>query len=600
MSAEVLRLRVPAAEAGLPPRLAPATGGAARAEPREPAPRGGDGGLRGAGARRAARPARARRRRARERAEQAALSSHVPRRGPPGRRLRRAAAARAPRSRELRSARALAGVLALEAAPSLAASRCASPPRLSPRAAPRARASLDSPPFGGPHGRRAGSRPDRRRAAHRAAGRRPASGRSRSTAPRIPSRCSRPWRAPPAEDAGLGAAASRTPSTRIGLVDSLGWYPTNGPRLLAERLGAQPRRELVTGVGGETPLVLVNHVARAIARGEIDVALLGGTHVIRTPAHARGRRACTSTSPSAARARRPPSPRASRAIRRARSATASCSLRRSTRSSRTRCARGAGWISRSTGGAWAALMEPFTRVAAANPHAWFPVARSADELAKPSAENRMIAFPYPKYLNAVIETDQAAALLLCSASAARRLGVAGGAHGPLVGRRPGRRGSLVRHRAAGLRGVPGAAPRGAARRSPRRGVALGDVGLLDLYSCFPVAVEMACEELGLAEDDPRGLSVTGGLPYAGRARQRLLPPRPRGDGGAAARARRRGPRDGERLVPHQALGDCVVAARPRDGRASGSRAAGGRAGRRRRPWPSPRRRRARHRSRPTP
>jgi acetyl-CoA C-acetyltransferase len=39
--------------------------------------------------------------------------------------------------------------------------------------------------------------------------------------------------------------------------------------------------------------------------------------------------------------------------------------------------------------------------------------------------------------------------------------------------------------------------------------------MLDFYSCFPVAVEMACEMLGLEEDDPRGLTVTGGLPYAG-------------------------------------------------------------------------------------
>ena len=37
----------------------------------------------------------------------------------------------------------------------------------------------------------------------------------------------------------------------------------------------------------------------------------------------------------------------------------------------------------------------------------------------------------------------------------------------------------------------------------------------DLYSCFPSAVEVACEEFGLAEDDPRGLTVTGGLPYFG-------------------------------------------------------------------------------------
>ncbi len=43
----------------------------------------------------------------------------------------------------------------------------------------------------------------------------------------------------------------------------------------------------------------------------------------------------------------------------------------------------------------------------------------------------------------------------------------------------------------------------------------GDLDFIDLYSCFPSAVELACQELDIAEDDPRGLTVTGGLPYFG-------------------------------------------------------------------------------------
>jgi acetyl-CoA C-acetyltransferase len=38
---------------------------------------------------------------------------------------------------------------------------------------------------------------------------------------------------------------------------------------------------------------------------------------------------------------------------------------------------------------------------------------------------------------------------------------------------------------------------------------------LDLYSCFPSAVQIACDEMGIPLDDPRGLTVTGGLPYFG-------------------------------------------------------------------------------------
>jgi acetyl-CoA C-acetyltransferase len=41
------------------------------------------------------------------------------------------------------------------------------------------------------------------------------------------------------------------------------------------------------------------------------------------------------------------------------------------------------------------------------------------------------------------------------------------------------------------------------------------IARFDLYSCFPAAVEMACDVLGLDPFDPRGLTMTGGLPYAG-------------------------------------------------------------------------------------
>jgi acetyl-CoA C-acetyltransferase len=44
---------------------------------------------------------------------------------------------------------------------------------------------------------------------------------------------------------------------------------------------------------------------------------------------------------------------------------------------------------------------------------------------------------------------------------------------------------------------------------------IADMAFVDLYSCFPSAVQIGCAELGIAEDDPRGLTVTGGLPYFG-------------------------------------------------------------------------------------
>ena len=45
---------------------------------------------------------------------------------------------------------------------------------------------------------------------------------------------------------------------------------------------------------------------------------------------------------------------------------------------------------------------------------------------------------------------------------------------------------------------------------------IDDIAHLDLYSCFPSAVQIAARELGLAIDEPgRALTVTGGLTFAG-------------------------------------------------------------------------------------
>jgi acetyl-CoA C-acetyltransferase len=47
------------------------------------------------------------------------------------------------------------------------------------------------------------------------------------------------------------------------------------------------------------------------------------------------------------------------------------------------------------------------------------------------------------------------------------------------------------------------------------GTSLDQIGAFDIYSCFPSAVQIACQEMGIPTDDPRGLTVTGGLPYFG-------------------------------------------------------------------------------------
>ena len=49
------------------------------------------------------------------------------------------------------------------------------------------------------------------------------------------------------------------------------------------------------------------------------------------------------------------------------------------------------------------------------------------------------------------------------------------------------------------------------------GITAGDLATIDLYSCFPAPVFNLCDGLGIATDDPRGLTLTGGLPFFGGA-----------------------------------------------------------------------------------
>jgi acetyl-CoA C-acetyltransferase len=166
------------------------------------------------------------------------------------------------------------------------------------------------------------------------------------------------------------------------------------------------------------------------------------------------------------------------------------------------------------------LFAPFTEVAAGNPFAWFPEARTAEAIATPTPDNRIVAEPYTKRMTAFLGSDQGAALILCSLAEAVRAGVADRA----VFVWAGAEATDVRFPAS--RPDPGRSPAiaaagnalfDAASRAAGGGTAVGvdDIGLLDIYSCFPSAVELATDALGIAPGDRRRLTATGGLPYFG-------------------------------------------------------------------------------------
>lgn len=162
-----------------------------------------------------------------------------------------------------------------------------------------------------------------------------------------------------------------------------------------------------------------------------------------------------------------------------------------------------------------ALFSRFSEVAARHPQAWYPVARSAEEIATATPQNRYVGWPYTKYMNAMNQINQSATLLLASIEYARELGVPEEKWVYLHGCADA---SELWHMLDRENYFSSVAIRTMGREAfAMAGLTMDDVDFIDLYSCFPSAVQIARDELGIAKDDPRPLTITGGLPFHGGA-----------------------------------------------------------------------------------
>ena len=153
----------------------------------------------------------------------------------------------------------------------------------------------------------------------------------------------------------------------------------------------------------------------------------------------------------------------------------------------------------------------FSDVAATNPNAWIREAKSAEEIRTISNVNRPVSFPYPKLMNSNNGVDQAAALILVSEEKAKALGIAREKWiYPWAGTDAqdhyyfSHRDNF--HSSPAIRFAGG-------KCLELSGMSADDIDLVDVYSCFPSAVQIACQELGI--DTNRQLTVTGGLTFAG-------------------------------------------------------------------------------------
>ena len=310
-----------------------------------------------------------------------------------------------------------------------------------------------------------------------------------------------------AEDAGAPGILAAADAVRV----TRGMWPYENPgKAVAEAVGCPQAQTGVSMWGGDAVQLMLTESALDIQSGALQIVVLVGAECGRTQAKARragidlqwraapgspdrtfGEELKMRTRAEAVRGVSQPIqmyPIFENAIRHARGETLDGHIRRVSE-----------------------LWAGFSRVAAGNPHAWIREPATAEEIRTPSDFNRPVSFPYPKLMNSNSNVDQAAALILCSTAVARRLGipedkwvypwVATAAHDTYA---VSNRDNL--HSSPGIRIAGGLALELA-------GIDVKDIAHVDLYSCFPSAVQVAAAELGVGEERP--LTVTGGLTFGG-------------------------------------------------------------------------------------
>ena len=166
------------------------------------------------------------------------------------------------------------------------------------------------------------------------------------------------------------------------------------------------------------------------------------------------------------------------------------------------------------------LFSRFSVVAASQPqHSWYPTEKTKEFLMTPSKDNRIIGYPYRKWLCARDEIDMSSCAILMSWAEAERRGISEDKLVFIHGSGDGfdANSLALRHHLHKSDSMQ------VAYNEAFRSAGLGDVpdqskiAVFDFYSCFPIAVEQACKCVGLHpnKDDVSRMTATGGLPYHG-------------------------------------------------------------------------------------
>ncbi|MEO8163628.1 MAG: hypothetical protein ABI590_07585, partial [Ilumatobacteraceae bacterium] len=293
---------------------------------------------------------------------------------------------------------------------------------------------------------------------------------------------------------------------------SLSTKHKNPARGVADLLGLSPGRCGVTPNGGNAPQALVNLAAREIQAGRLDLAILVGGEATRTRNRARKNGVTLAWAIGDTSISDPELIGEDLALNH------EIELERKIvmpiqiypmfeTALRAASHRSVEDHQRHIGGLW----SRFSTVAASNPNAWTQQEFSPSEIITPSPDNRTIGFPYTKRMNSNNDVDMAAALIICSVERARSLGISSDRWIFPQSGTDCHEHNFISHRDT-FSETP-AVKLGGALALQLANKDIGEIGIIDLYSCFPSAVQLGAQSLGIPISQQ--LTCTGGLSFAG-------------------------------------------------------------------------------------
>ena len=311
-----------------------------------------------------------------------------------------------------------------------------------------------------------------------------------------------------------GAPGALEAIDEIVAIGSFTWHTNDPARLVVEQLGLNDVVTRLTPTGGNLPQMLVHESARRILNGEVTTVCVVGSEAN----YARGLARKEGVDPEWVKqgdeVAKPPFVEDNRIPFTKDEYEQGLTLPvevypvfENARRARM------GWSMDDQAKQLGRLWANFAKVAKDNPYAWITEPPAPAAITTATKNNRMVSFPYTKFLVANLPVDMGAAFIMTSYEKAVSLGVA---KDKMIFPQCGA--DANDHWFVSERPVFDDSPAMRALWSSLQnfGVTSDEIAHIDLYSCFPTVVQTACEVMGIDPlDEQRIPTLTGGLTFGG-------------------------------------------------------------------------------------